>query len=159
MASDSIRFAAVADHLEIIELIIRFAAAFDSQDWAALRACLVDEIDIDYSQLRGEPPSRLSADAYVESRRQGLAGLETLHVSTNHLVTIADDSASCRSTLMVFRVDPAMAAGENRFDTVGRYEHGLIRTAQGWRITRIKQTVLVQEGNPMVHGAMRRKNR
>ena len=145
----------LADRADIIDCIVRAAAAFDAQDWGALRACLADTLETDYSQFRGEPPATVSADAYVASRREGLAGLRTLHISTNHLVEASGDEATCRSAYRIFRVDPARPAGQNRLDTAGAYEHGLVRTADGWRICRIRQTVVVQDGDPAVHRGLK----
>jgi hypothetical protein len=73
------------------------------------------------------------------------------------IVTISADAATCHSAYRIFRFDPLRAPGENRLDTAGAYEHGLVRTPQGWRIDRIRQTVLIQEGNPLVHGGLARR--
>lgn len=147
------------DRTEIIERVVQFANAFDTKDWRTLRACLTERIETDYSQFRGEAPFTLDAEAYVLARQEGLAGLRTLHISTNHDVRIAGDTAVCRSAYRIYRLDPSRNPGENRFDTGGNYEHGLIRTADGWRINRIRQTVVVQEGNAQVHGAFRKNDR
>src|SRR5262249_43074734 len=114
---------------------------------------LADEVVTDYSQLRGEPARRVSADEYVEERRRGLLGVRTLHVSTNHEVRITGDRADCLSAYRIYRLDPPMAAGEDGFDTAGTYRHQLLRTAGGWLVCAITQTVLLRQGNPLVHGA------
>jgi hypothetical protein len=131
----------------------------DRQDWALLRGCLAPLVDVDYSDLRGDLPARISAEDFVAARVAGLTGLRTQHVSTNHLVTIAGDLAECASSFLIHRLDPQGADGENTFDTAGHYAHGLRRTSPGWRIDRIKQTVLWSRGNPRVHGALRRPSR
>jgi hypothetical protein len=53
------------------------------------------------------------------------------------------------------RLDPAAPTADNTFDTAGHYVHGLARTADGWRIDSIVQTVLWSRGNPQIHGALR----
>lgn len=146
----------LADRAAVVDTVIAFANAFDAQDWQTLRRCLADEVHTDYSQFRGEAPAVVSADAYVAARQQGLAGLRTLHISTNHQVQIDGDRAECGSAYRIYRVDPQGRAGENRLDTAGRYEHALVRTAAGWRICAIRQTVVLQTGNPAIHGALRR---
>ncbi len=145
----------LADRADIVDVILRAADAMDRQDWAALAACLAPVIDVDYSDLRGDPPATVSADEYVTARRAGLAGLRTQHVSTNHLVTIDGDRASCRSCFVIHRVAPALPDGERFFDTAGHYAHALRRGPDGWRITAITQTVVWNRGNPDVHGALR----
>ena len=70
----------------------------------------------------------MSADAYVEARRNGLRGLKTLHISTNHQIEIDGDRARCRSAYRIHRVDPARAPGEDRLDAAGHYEHDLVQS-------------------------------
>jgi SnoaL-like protein len=76
----------LADRAEITDTILRFARAMDAQDWPLLRSCLLPTVDVDYSDLRGEPPARVSADEFVAARARGLGALKTQHISTNHLV-------------------------------------------------------------------------
>jgi hypothetical protein len=74
------------------------------------------------------------ADAFVELRRQALGRLKTHHMSTNHLVTRETD---------------------NTFDTLAHYTHTLVRTPQGWKITRVQQSVAWDRGNPAIHAGAR----
>ena len=143
----------LVDRAAIIDCIVGIANAFDAQDWERVRSFLTDELVTDYSQFRNEPPSRVHADTYVQSRKQALAGVQTLHVSTNHEVRVSGDRAECRSAYRIYRLKPQMPPVENRFDASGTYHHELVRTTAGWLISSITQTVLVREGNPLVHGA------
>ena len=145
----------LADRVEITDVVLRFARAMDVQDWGLLRSCLSSSLDVDYFDLRGDPPSTIAADDFVAARVKGLAGLKTQHISTNHLVTIDGDAAECSSCFLIHRVDPSAPEGSNRFDTAGHYLHRLSRTSGGWRIHGIKQTVVWNRGNPQVHGALR----
>lgn len=145
----------LAARAQIIDCTVRFANAFDAQDWPALRACLAERVYTDYAQFRGTPPAWELADDYVAARRAGLAGLRTLHVLTNHEVALGDDRARCVSAYQIFRVRVEPDGGERRLDTAGRYEHELARGADGWRIERIRQTVVIQSGDRAIHGALR----
>ena len=60
------------DHTAITDTIFRFARSLDIQDWEMCRACFMDELETDYSDLRGEPPSTVSADEFVAKRKSGL---------------------------------------------------------------------------------------
>lgn len=139
----------------VVDTIVAFANAIDAQDWQKLRSHLADEIDIDYSEFRGETPRRVTAEEYIKQRVEGLAGLRTLHVSTNHEVTIKRDAAKCKSVYRIYRLDPDRESGQNRLDTGGNYFHSLIQTDRHWLITGIKQTVVIVSGNPQVHNALR----
>jgi hypothetical protein len=145
----------IIDRTAVIDTIIGFANAFDAKDWEKVRFYLADEIDIDYSEFRSEPPKRVTAEEYIKQRIEGLAGLRTLHVSTNHEVTINNNTAECQSAYQIYRLDPTRESGQNRFDTAGNYFHSLIQTDQHWLIAGIKQTVVIVSGNPQIHGALR----
>jgi hypothetical protein len=149
------RFTQLRDLLDrdaVRDLVVRFANAFDLQDWNALRACLAAEIFVDYSAFRGEPPRTVTAEDYVESRASALAALKTQHLSTNHQVTLEGDRAECFSAFLIHRIAPASG---DFLDTAGNYWHGCSRTPDGWRIDRIRQTVLWTRGTPEIHGALR----
>ncbi len=145
----------IIDRTAVIDTIISFANAFDAQDWQKVRAYLADKIDIDYSEFRSETPRRVTAEEYIKQRIEGLAGLRTLHVSTNHEVTINNNTAECQSAYQIYRLDPTRESGQNRFDTAGNYFHSLIQTDKHWLIAGIKQTVVIVSGNLQVHGALR----
>ena len=138
----------LADRAGIIDTVLRAARAMDRQDWPALRACLAATLDVDYSDLRGDPPSTIAADAYVAARITGLTGLKTQHISTNHLVTIEGDRAECASCFLIHRLDPAAPTADNTFDTAGHYVHRLARTAGGWRIDGIVQDGPLESRQP-----------
>jgi len=143
------------DRARIIDCIVRFANAFDRQDWNALRACLADRIETDYSQFRGTPPGVESADDYVAARRNGLAGLRTLHLLSNHEVEISGDLARCLSAYRIYRATD-VDGRERCFDSAGQYAHELARDGSAaWRITRIRQTVVRRSGDPSIHRAFR----
>ena len=96
----------IIDRAAVVDTIVAFANAIDAQEWQKLRSHLAEEIDIDYSEFRGETPRRVTAEEYIKQRVEGLAGLRTLHVSTNHEVTIKRDAAQCKSVYRIYRLDP-----------------------------------------------------
>ena len=153
--TDDSRLNSVADLLAVTDVIVGLANALDAKDWRALRSYLAPELEVDYSEFRGEAPCRMSAEAYVEARRQGLGDLKTLHLSTNHQVTLAGDQAACVSAYRIYRLDPRGEPGQNRLDTAGQYRHRLVRIGDAWRVTHIAQTVVLLEGNRAIHGAFR----
>ena len=142
-----------SDRFAVSDVVLGFARSLDIKDWKACRGCFLDEIETDYSDLRGEPPSRVQADDFVAKRRTALEQLKTLHLSTNHLVTIKGDHATCVSNAVIHRLRPE--DGE-RFDTYCTYTHTLTRTPAGWKIAKVKQTVHWNTGNPNIHSGAQR---
>jgi SnoaL-like domain len=145
----------IIQRTKIIDIIVGVANAIDAKDWQKLRSYLANEINIDYFEFRGEPPGQITAEEYIQQRVSGLAGLKTLHISTNHEVTIRGNSAECKSVYRIYRLDPTRECEENRLDTGGNYIHQLTQIDGYWRITAIKQTVVFITGNRQVHGALR----
>lgn len=143
----------LADRTAIISTIVAIANAIDRKDWGRLRSLLADELNTDYSQFRGEPAGTVLADAYVMSRKEGLEGVRTLHISTNHEVVVRGGEADCYSAYRIFRV--AEGSGGERLETAGAYEHQLVRAGDRWLVKGIKQTVVVFSGDRSVHGAFR----
>ena len=141
------------DRVTVTEVVLQFARSLDVKDWKACRRCFMDEIETDYSDLRGEPPAQVTADDFVAKRRAALEHLKTLHLSTSHLVTVEGDRATCVSAAVIHRL--RTGDGE-RFDTYASYAHTLVRTAAGWRIAKVKQTVHWNTGNPDVHTGAKR---
>ncbi|HEU4368606.1 MAG TPA: nuclear transport factor 2 family protein [Methylomirabilota bacterium] len=144
----------LVDRQAVVDTIVRYAQALDAKDWTAARACFADELETDYGDLRGTGPARVRADAFVEQRRAALERLQTHHLSTNHLVALDGDRATCASATLIHRLDPARAS-DNTFDTLAHYTHTLARTPQGWRITGVKQTVAWSRGNSAIHAGAR----
>ena len=143
----------LTDRAAVSNLVLAFARALDGKDWMTCRRCLLDEIETDYSDLRCESPARVNADDFVAKRRVALERLKTLHLSTNHQVTVEGDRATCVSAGVIHRLRPE--DGE-RFDTYCTYTHFLVRAPAGWKIAKIKQTVHWNTGNPEVHAGAKR---
>lgn len=141
----------------VIETILQVARAMDTKDWPLCRTCFVDEIEVDYSDFRGQPPQKITADEYVSNRQATLTGVKTLHTSTNHLVMINGDSATCSSNAVIYRYR-TVVDGDPTYTTHCLYTHGLTHTGNGWKIHAIKQTVQWNTGNPLVHGAKRNQH-
>ena len=91
----------IRDRAAVIDVVLAAARALDVKDWVAYRGCFTDEIETDYSDLRGEPPQIVKADDFVALRRTALDRLKTLHLSANHLVTVDGDRALGRAYVRV----------------------------------------------------------
>jgi hypothetical protein len=154
MSDSKLQF--LLDRAEIGEVVSRFATALDQQDWPLFRSCFTDEIEVDYSDFRREPPAVVSADTFVSQRCEGLEGLTTQHLSTNHIITVEGNSATCTSCAVIHR-RRQRDAKHDALDTHGYYTHTLTRTAEGWKICKVRQRVLWSSGDPQVHGFHRTK--
>jgi SnoaL-like protein len=139
----------VSVEFEIQRTISRFANSFDLKDWELMKSVLSDTVIVDYSDLRGEPAKEVDSDTYVQSRKDALANLHTHHLVGNFEIEFSQNSATVRASSTIFR------RSEDRvFHTHAIYEFGLIKTlGAGWLIDSIKQSVLWNDGDSMVHKA------
>jgi SnoaL-like domain len=140
------------DERAIRHLIGRFANAFDLKAWDALEDCLAESLHTDYSDLRGSPPETLSRRQFVDRRRSALERLQTHHLSGNHEITVEGDRGRCRASMVIWRRSDDGRA----LNTHCLYEFGVSRTATGWQISSIVQTVLWNDGEIAIHTGIRR---
>lgn len=138
---------AVADRLEIIELIGSLSLNLDARDWDAVRGLFTDEVYSDRTSLFGGEPVTLGADEFVEGWRQSLDNLDAVnHLVACHVVTLDGDRASCAANMQGVHVfhNPS---GDDMWTVGGRHDYQLERTADGWRIAGLTFTISWATGN------------
>ncbi|SEH72507.1 SnoaL-like domain-containing protein [Mycolicibacterium rutilum] len=121
-----------ADKTQISEVLIRYATGIDAKDWALFRTCWTDEVDIDYGDLG----TFTDADAFTDLMQQIHGGMgQTYHRISNIAVDLDGDRATARS--YVHAVLMAVPGDSNSWiDALGHYDDALVRTADGWRISK-----------------------
>jgi hypothetical protein len=144
---DQAKFQLLIDRAEISDTVIRYATGIDMRDWQAYRSCFADEVDLDFTSWSGGSPMRLTADEWTEAVRSGLSGFRaTQHISSNHVIAINEDEATCVSYMQAQHYLPT-DSGSNCFTLGGFYTNTLVRTPQGWKIHKCKLTVTWSDGN------------
>jgi len=137
----------IENKLNIQELIARFANSFDVKDWSRLQACLTESLFTDYSDLRGTPPSTITAREYVRQRRDSLDPLKLQHLVSNYEIDFTDsENATCRSAMVVWR-----KAESEEFTSHCIYTSQLTKQNGEWKINGITQRVLWNEGQASLH--------
>ena len=144
---DQAKLQLLIDRAEISDTVIRYATGIDMRDWQAYRSCFADEVDLDFTSWSGGSPMRLTADEWTEAVRSGLSGFRaTQHISSNHVIAINGDEATCVSYMQAQHYLPT-DSGSNCFTLGGFYTNTLVRTPQGWKIHKCKLTVTWSDGN------------
>lgn len=130
----------------IINTIHRFLFSVDTRDYAAMRSCLTDEVNFDYSALFGTSmPSK--ADELVERVRADHTGLRSVqHIVTNHYVTINGDVTQCSVNFQAQHFLPN-DQGSNLWTLGGRYVYCLVRTQAGWKVQGCVISISWTDGN------------
>jgi hypothetical protein len=123
-----------------------------------MRATLAETIDLDFSELFGDPRATLPSDDFVEFARQVLSGFTaTQHISPNHVVSIEGDRATASAGMYAWHKVPPEDAAENTFTLRGKYDIGMVRTGAGWRMDRLHMAVWDEAGNKGIYDVARER--
>jgi len=149
----------ISDRLEIIDVLSNYATGLDARDWTLWRSVFVDELEFDLSAWHGVAPRMLNADGIVRNQARTFAELsETQHFFTNHRVTLDGDKAQVYAHMRAEHwLDGASEPGSVgstegtlRYTMFGYYDHDMVRTDDGWKISRMRLVVTRTEGNRWV---------
>jgi hypothetical protein len=135
---------------EVARTISRFANSFDLKDWSGPESLLAEQIEVDYSDLRGERRT-VSRGDYVAQRRSALESLDTHHLLSNAEIEARVDSATCRVSGLIQR-----RRDEKFFHSHVIYHFRLQRRSGSWCICSITQKVLWSEGDSSIHAGAQR---
>jgi len=134
------------DEAEIARLLTRYATAVDSRDWDRYRSVFTPDAWIDYTSAPHGEAGTLDETVDWLSKNLTILPL-TMHYITNIDAQIDGDTATVRAMfynqLQIPGVDGSSFCG-------GYYNHTLVRTADGWRSTRLIEDNEWFENNPFV---------
>lgn len=137
---------AIQDKLDVIDTVNAIFIRTDLHDWARVKNAFAEEVLLDYSSMGAEAVT-LSPDAIVTNWQGVLPGFKvTQHSITNHIVELAEDSATCFSYGTALHHLPN-DSGDDVWRVVGHYRHHLVRTPEGWKVDRMTFTLRFMDGN------------
>jgi len=139
------------DRADLLELFGKYADIADLKEYVELpRQVFTDPLTLDFSSVADIPPMVLPLDDYLAVVKGSFAHYDaTHHVITGHVVRVDGDSATVHAHVRAehWVPDEVAAGGPNRWLVVGFYDNEAVRTADGWRFSRVKLTSAHQE-NP-----------
>jgi 3-phenylpropionate/cinnamic acid dioxygenase small subunit len=126
------------DERSIGAVLIAYASAIDSRDWALFRNCFTADCQADY----GEFGSWQNIADLTDYMREAHARLgPTLHRISNIKLTNAQSGANATSYV------DALLSPQNKQGSmhrgIGRYDDFLVRTGDGWKIARRAFTAMI----------------
>jgi ketosteroid isomerase-like protein len=134
--------AAARDHAAITETVEGIASGVDLHQWDAVRAAFAEEVELDYGT-----PERLSRDVIVRRWQPLLEAFDaTQHLVHDLRITVDGDRATATSEFLATHVLRG-AQGGDVWTLPGRYEHSLVRTLAGWKVTRMRMVPGQSSGN------------
>ncbi|OXM68477.1 nuclear transport factor 2 family protein [Amycolatopsis vastitatis] len=145
----------LADRAELVELLGRYADIADLKEYTELPGLVfADPVTLDFEAVAGIPPMTTPLRDYVEVLRASFAPFTaTHHVISGHVIEIDDDTAKIHAHVRAEHWVPDTLAdgGPHRWLVAGFYDNEAVRTADGWRLSRVKLTSTYQE-NPHLAG-------
>ncbi len=127
---------AVADRLEIVELLTRYATALDHRDWKLLDALFAPDVEGHFGgrALHGTEAIR----AMIRSLLDGCG--TTQHLLSNFRIELAGDTARSTCSVRAFHAGRGAAEGQT-YELFGEYRDELSRRPEGWRV--VKRSIWV----------------
>jgi hypothetical protein len=150
----------LTDEADLRDLIHRYAFGLDTRDWDMWRSVFTDDVEIDMSDYEPEPPPRsLPVDTYLAYVRRLFAGFAaTQHFIGTHRFIIDGDRATIVAHM---RAEHWVTTGQggDRYTMYGTYTDECVRTADGWRISAVKLSLMREDGNRHVMRLAARQGR
>jgi hypothetical protein len=148
----------------ISDVVYAYATGLDRRDWKLFRSIFMDTIEMDFRSV-GLRAGRYDADEWVRDAKRLFAGFEaTQHTSTNHVVELRGDEATCTSNMQATHF-VAREPNDGLEDgaacwTIGVYYiNELVRSTEGWKLAQVTLNVTWQTGNREVSRIALRRGR
>ncbi len=138
----------LADESALRDLIHSYAFGLDHRDWELWRSIFVDEVLIDMTDFEPEPAPRvLPIEKHVRAVERMFAHFDaTQHFMGSHRYAIDGDTAVITAHM---RAEHWLTSGQggDRYTMFGTYTDEAVRTPEGWKLTKVKLSLIRQEGN------------
>lgn len=148
------RLGELLDRADITDVIGRYCFGMDSRDWEMYRGAWTDEMKTDLIELSGSQVGRstIRTDDWVVALQDFFSEIElSQHLKTP--VAFEFDEARDNATVLSVMQGKHWAStrtGEHISTTVGYYRDTFTRTADGWKMTSLKELVGWHEGNVFI---------
>ncbi len=138
------------DAAAVVATLHGFAQGIDTRDWDLLTSVFTDPFEYDYSSHRPDAVGVLTPEEWVTARRLRFGTMKaTQHSMSNPRVLVDGDTAQCRMYVTAWHV--ADVDGVEDWCTIGgEYLDELVRTSDGWRISKLRLDRRWTVGNPAV---------
>src|SRR5689334_22367877 len=132
-----------ADHVEIRDLLTRYASAID-HDIELWDEVFAEDAQIDYTAAGGAQGSRAHVKEFmIEIHKTALA---TQHLVSNVVVELDGDRATGRSAVRAMLIRPGTRAHLVEItDLIGFYDDEFSKRPEGWRIVNRRTTLTWRE--------------
>lgn len=143
---------ALLDRAAISDVVHAYATGLDRREWELFRSIFTDTIEMDFRSV-GLRVGTYDAQEWVRDAARLFKGFKaTQHTSTNHVHELRGDEATCISNMQAEHFiarepDDELENGADRWTIGGYYINELVRTINGWKLSRVTLNVTWQTGN------------
>lgn len=135
------------DSLEITNTVNRVALLSDLRDWATVKACFTEQVEVDYTSLMGGQPEAIAAEALVQRWKSFFDATfkTTQHLLGSHVVTFNGNTATCMSHFQARHIP--LDSAKEPWTLGGYYTHELVKQSERWLIQKMKMVWTWESGD------------
>lgn len=137
------------DRQQITDVMLRFGRGLDLHDWDLYAATLTDPFEVDFTDLTGRAPTTTTPEVWARFARACLQRLTVYHQYSNFHIAVSGDAAD-GVFYYIARHRLPNRHGDDHYTQYGWYENSFRRTADGWKISKLKHSFQWCDGNPML---------
>lgn len=135
-------FATVRDRLAVDDLVTAYAVAMDDGDWTGYRGLFTADGRADYRSAGGIEGDAAKVAAWLAGNLTPFAVRQHLIVNRQVRFGVLDQDTGDTARVRADYLNPMRFTGPDGLaapDLVcgGRYDFGLLRTAEGWRLSEV----------------------
>jgi hypothetical protein len=131
----------------LVEQTHRIFDLTDQKDWPGVRACLADDVFVDFTSLAGGEPATITGDALTAAWTAGLhAEKASYHLCGNHRITVDGDSATVAVKGYAYNQLSARLGGAV-FEVWGAYDLDFALVGDTWLCTAFRFDAWRQSGD------------
>jgi ketosteroid isomerase-like protein len=124
----------LSDRIAVSEVLDDYARGIDSRDWDLVLSVFTDDAELDYTAF-GSVKGHVKE--VVDWLQDALAAFVlSQHHITNRHITIDGDEAVVSAELLAIMGMPSGDGKMSMMYTGGQYNDRLVRTAEGWKISK-----------------------
>lgn len=139
----------LSDRLEINDLLVRYTAAIDEEEWDLLDRVFTPDAHIDYASSGGTVGAFPAVKAWLAEVLPMFT--VKVHYVTNSVVDLDGDRATARTLVLNVNGAATPDGTVNGFTVGAAYHDDLIRTPEGWRIaTRVEKQLFLDRSSDIV---------
>ncbi|GGN52050.1 polyketide cyclase [Novosphingobium indicum] len=125
------------DEREICGVLLRYATGIDTRDWPLFRSCFSPDLEADYGTFGTWHGPREIVE-YMEGAHRHLGA--TMHRITNIVIESRNGEVIAHSYVDAILTEATQGGHTHR--AAGFYDDTLIRTSDGWKISRRRFTMV-----------------